>query len=270
MYQYYEHDRQFLKIDKYGVSDDDDNLDEIIESDVKFSQPLRLITGSKQRLFNLQMKITLQPELFGILGNLSNLVEGTLNLINLIITRSQEEPIDTLVFLDRSARPAQYLFRVLWDELKKTNKIPANQKRPAIRFINIGSVTRHSLTKPSEVEQFMQNTYRASDLHNRRVLVVDERTHSGGSVRRTMRLLNSVFEAQADGVSMFQTYPSWYLYHSHKGVVDSSDSPDSATQLIAVRPEDKTMREKSKTLRVGLKIVAKKAAELVYVDQSDS
>lgn len=236
---------------------------------MNYPQPLRLITGAKYRLFQLQMKIAQQPELFGVLGNLDNLVEGTLNLINLIITRFQEDPIDTLVFLDKSARPAQYLFRMLWSELKRTNKIPSNQKMPAIRFINIGPLTHRFLTKTDEIEKFLKTKYRSTDFEQRRVLVVDEKTHSGGSVRRTMRLLNSVFEAEAGGISMLRTYPSWYLYHSHKGVVDGSDSPHSVSQLIAVPPQDKKTITNSKMLRAGLKIVAKKAAELVFVDESD-
>jgi len=49
-----------------------------------------------------------------------------------LIQRVQNEHIDTLVFLDKSARPISWLFRELW------GRECADQPMPNVRFINIG------------------------------------------------------------------------------------------------------------------------------------
>jgi hypothetical protein len=52
----------------------------------------------------------------------SLLVRGTLNLINTVIEANNNgQPIEVLVFLDKSARLAQYLFQILWEKLVTRN-----------------------------------------------------------------------------------------------------------------------------------------------------
>ena len=57
-----------------------------------------------------------------------DLAEGTINLINLSI----QQKADTVMFMDKSARPAAYLFRKTWQLCFPQSDMPE------IRFVNIG------------------------------------------------------------------------------------------------------------------------------------
>src|SRR5260370_39121885 len=70
-----------------------------------------------QELFSLASPLALDNQQFPLLKkegeDATNLAEGTLNLIKLCTERN----IDTLFFLDKSARPAAFLFRHTWENL---------------------------------------------------------------------------------------------------------------------------------------------------------
>src|SRR5258708_1411258 len=98
-----------------------------------------------------------KPENFSLLvgkiyaeRDIEDLAQGTINLIN----KCPHDHVDTIFFLEKSARPAAHLFRKTWEEL-----LPETQ-RPKIRFINIGR------------ERSIDNEYKfnqeiAKDLHER-------------------------------------------------------------------------------------------------------
>jgi hypothetical protein len=86
------------------------------------------------------------------------LVEGSINLINALVTKAQEgKPVSTLLFLDKSARLAAYLFRKIWQELELNGKLPKGVLIPKIRFINVGKDQNVKLNLKKPKELFVQN-----------------------------------------------------------------------------------------------------------------
>jgi hypothetical protein len=161
-----------------------------------------------------------------------NLMSGTCNLINTIIQRHEKgETIETLLFLDRSARLGAYLFGVCWDIVEKRagargSSLPLG--KPKIRFVNSGTEDRekhqHKGTITSLGELFQKEDFKGS------VMIVDEYVSSGGSVRRTGEgLINGGYRPQhLYGIAQFMELPYWYNIPDAKGVreVDNTSEDD--------------------------------------------
>lgn len=78
-----------------------------------------------------------------------------------------------VVFLDKTARNAAYIFRLVWAKLEQQGEIPEGVKMPKIRFINVG--TEESLEhKENLVRERLKETYREEDFVEGRVVIVDE------------------------------------------------------------------------------------------------
>jgi len=151
--------------------------------------------------------------------NSNNLIFGAVNLINTIIDRHQSEPIKTLVFLDKSARLAAHVFRKLWVNLEKQDKLPNGLDMPKIKFINVGLFENHK-HESTRSSQLPKGVFPKDDLEGAGVLVVDEIISSGGSARRAMDLLADTYQSNPQGIANFNNLPTWYYHDSKKGIED--------------------------------------------------
>ncbi len=148
-----------------------------------------------------------------------NLVSGTINLINRIISDSEKgKPINTLVFLDKSARLAGHIFRIMWGALDDENKIPNEVKKPKIKFINVGRSENHK-HEADRALQLASEVFPQSDMDGG-VLVVDEIISSGGSVRRAAKSLDDIYDITAESIANYHRLPKWYFDDEFKGIKD--------------------------------------------------
>lgn len=154
--------------------------------------------------------------------SVERLNNGTLSLINAILEEhTLGRPIDTLLFLDKSARNGAYLLKRMWHVLKREGQIPSEVLFPSVRFINIG---RYSEMKHGSViaEKLLKSRLNPNDYVGKNVWVVDEYVGSGGSLRRALKLLFDLYGIKASGISQFSDLPAWFDTSSSgiKGVKD--------------------------------------------------
>lgn len=150
--------------------------------------------------------------------NPANIISGSINLINLIIEKSASEPIDFIFFLDKSARLAAHVFRVMWATLEKQKKVPSGVIRPKIKFINIGleENTKHDSPRATQIAS---DSF--SDIpENSNILMVDEVISSGNSLKKSIQFAQQHLKSKAFGISNFLHIPVWYLQDEVKGVQD--------------------------------------------------
>lgn len=153
-------------------------------------------------------RFTLIPE-----KDLLHLIEGTIQLINLVI----ESDVDTIFFLDKSARPAAHLFRKTWK-----NFFP-NNKPPSIRFVNIGR--KESLEKHNDPETLnkLRNTF-VDSVSDKNVLIADEYSITGNVLLQAFDTFTKTFpEAKRiSRTAIYRSLPSWYRKDYLIGVSDPS------------------------------------------------
>lgn len=149
--------------------------------------------------------------------NVQDLAEGTIRLINLCV----QNGYDTVFFLDKSARPAVWLFKDVWERLCPDTPLPH------IRYINTGKDQEdmeNAYRDPvaaAELLHGLQTRYHADTFRPKHILVADEFSNSGESVFRAATILSGVFEeAQIDETGIFTSPPQWkysrflpYLVH---------------------------------------------------------
>lgn len=139
----------------------------------------------------------------------TNLAEGTLNLINLCIDRA----IDTIYFLDKSARPPAFLFRHTWQHLMPDVPLPH------IRYINIGlSQDEMIAAYNATVAQALQARFALTKPNH--LLIADEYTDTGSSLQRAETVLRTVFP-QAESITTTGIFKrkivTWYAGVSTSG-----------------------------------------------------
>lgn len=171
--------------------------------------------------------------------NIKSLVCGSFNLINNLINRAPDEQIDTLIFLDKSARNAAYLFQHGWDVaasiLEKKGKEHLLPQKPNIRFINVG-LFEDEKHCDSFCEKMLASIYREEDFYGR-VMIVDEIVASGGSIRRAAQSLSRAgyLPSHIEGIANYDSLPSWYSRGNIKGIHDVGDiSSDSRMTAAAM------------------------------------
>ena len=170
------------------------------------------IEGDDSR-FPLLLSVSFPPDLDGDAMKRTfmntNLAEGTLHLINLCIDRD----IDTIYFLDKSARPPAFLFRHTWQRLMPDVPLPH------IRYMNIGLSQDEMIDAYNEtVEQALQARFAFTK--PKHLLIADEYTDTGSSLRRAETVLRTVFP-QAESITTTGIFErkivSWYSGASTSG-----------------------------------------------------
>lgn len=143
-------------------------------------------------------------------GSLPYLSRGGVNLIN-IVTAKQA---DTLLFLDKSGRPAAYFFLKLWHDLHPLRQLPR------IRFLNVGRELYPQDVDSEEVIQEIAARYR--ELSETRLIIVDEYVDRGNSLRLAKQLIQNACP-QTNIVlclGMFEHWVPWYGRIYQIGVKD--------------------------------------------------
>ena len=144
--------------------------------------------------------------------NYKNLVQGSLRLINYVLTEKQRtsNDVNTLVFLDQSARPGAFLFYKLWSELRKMGKIPREFSKPNIIFINYSSSEKQYLSDSELIYKLLENAIQ--NYIGTNVLVIDESWSSGLSTKGGMRIARQVQKQKGRviGTLNYENFPTWY------------------------------------------------------------
>jgi len=141
---------------------------------------------------------------------------GMIDIVNLLIESiNVQEPINTIVFLDKSARPVAFLLQQIYKELKKSSKVPEEFKLPQIVFFNPSGFydTTSSIQKKIIKEFFSQ-----ADISGN-VLIVDEVILTGSSSQFVKDALEDYKDDK--GLSSmnikvkaaFDSIPDWYSFN---------------------------------------------------------
>jgi len=126
-----------------------------------------------------------------------DLFEGVQKLIEIVA----REQVDTLVFLDKGARPIFWLFKEVW---KETDLGPL----PEIHFVNIGlarelhlgALNDEELAKKKQGDPSSDLSSLPFDFEGRRVLIVDDICSTGRTLDKAKKLFRNAFpRAQAIG-----------------------------------------------------------------------
>lgn len=123
-----------------------------------------------------------------------------------LVDRVDEEGVDVVFFLDKSARPISWLFQDLWKQ-----KFP-EKRLPAIRYINVGSghaVREKELSGTSKID-LKDLVHEAKKIfgkqfHNKSMLVVDEIAVSGITELTARQFLQNTFPeaTKVDSMHLF-------------------------------------------------------------------
>jgi hypoxanthine phosphoribosyltransferase len=147
--------------------------------------------------------------------DMENLANGIVGLSNLIVT---ERP-DTLVLLDKSARPVAHFLKNLWREAY------TDFEGIDIRFINVG---RESEEKDSN-KKYLKQLFSAhtESMIGKKVIVADEIIVTGDSINRAKDLLEKVFPDTRKVIytAIFHSIPEWYNKNQYLGVYDLNHLP---------------------------------------------
>lgn len=181
----------------------------------------------------------------------------------LFVNQVRKKSPDSLVFMDRSARPAAWMFRDIW------RSINPNEEMPEIKFVNIGRekvgdanfIGRYA--DPSEQARYKENVKRdinkvqalkeAFTVHakdpqgnkletdqtyfdNKKIWIVDEYSPEGVSLMTAGALFEAAFADRSAIISekvLFQDEPPW--------IMDNPHHPIQKAELIGVQkkhPQD--------------------------------
>jgi hypoxanthine phosphoribosyltransferase len=147
---------------------------------------------------------------------LNALAEGVVGLANLIIF----EKADTLVLLDKSARPVAQLFKAYWRHTYPKHKIPE------IRFIDIGLGDRWGKDDNPKYLKQLYDAHHAA-INGKRVIIADEAVCSGGTIRKAKKIFETNFPKASKFVytAVFEFFPTWYGKAHYLGVYDMEKMP---------------------------------------------
>ena len=138
---------------------------------------------------------------------------GVVKLTNELI----QSKADTLVLLDRSARPIAQLFKSYWREVYQESEMPS------IRFINIGQESK----KYNNSDKSLKELYNAhsNSFNGKTVLVADECVVTGSTLLKAKYILESTFPSTNKFIytAVLDVCPKWYNLPSVLGVYDLSD-----------------------------------------------
>ena len=135
--------------------------------------------------------------------------------------------VDSIFFLDKSARPLAYMFRHLFREYVRDETI----KQPQILFLNVGQ----EITLPDPSQDITKEVGFSGDAEsvrkvfgkwikpNSNVLVVDEYSSTGRSLNRATDIVKDAFSSENVSIQSLAAYtkvPKWYNRPDYLGVSD--------------------------------------------------
>lgn len=160
------------------------------------------------------------------LMQLRNVMNGTLRIIN----HCKQNDVDTLFFLDKSARPLATITKRTWERL-----LPEKEK-PQIRFIDVGRDPKQVMEGLYRPEPFTINPHVARQLADRyqgikndgKILVVDEFSNTKKSVKQAEVVLAQMFpDADVHHMVAFEKLQPWFESPNVLPVID----PPNATEI---------------------------------------
>lgn len=143
------------------------------------------------------------------------LLEGTLELIQDIVEKASiGESFDTVIFLDKSARPSSYLYYKMVKVLKEKGHIPDDFKMPQIKYLDIGKSTEGNKISTANTESLLREKLKKEQL-GKRVLIVDEFKLSGSTLTKALGDFRRIYgeDIKVTGLYQFRTpelAPFWY------------------------------------------------------------
>lgn len=177
-----------------------------------------------------------------------------------------ENNIDTIFFLDKSARPAGFLFLETW------NNIYPGIKPPDIRFLDVGRDETDIKKRKYEgtfAKEGLKKMFSTST-RDKRVCIADELIQSGDTIAKAKKLFEEVFPdtKQVICTGIFNDMPSWYGNRLKIGVTEPNlaSAIDRFTYLGGflnkpVAAADRETPEETILLRKDLNILAKAIAQ---------
>jgi hypoxanthine phosphoribosyltransferase len=133
-------------------------------------------------------------------------LEGTLNLIEKVVDATKSgEGYDTLIFLDKSARPGAYLYREMISMLKEKGIIEGELALPEVKFMDIGKREEGSKVKSDFTASVLREKIKPENL-GKRVLVVDEFEDTGATLRNALTEITDVYSSETQDFEVEGTY----------------------------------------------------------------
>lgn len=164
-----------------------------------------------------------------------------------LIQKAKDEQFDTLVFLDKSARPLSWIFRKSWE------LIYPDQKSPEIKFINPPKEMMESPQTTTEQEQQLKTKEEFEDvfgehLHGK-ILLVDEKSSSGGSYHAVRELIQQISQYRDVELEQFDIMQIWPIWKSKSDKLTGvQDVKESFLSAPAPTQESRDLREELKKL----------------------
>ncbi len=164
-----------------------------------------------------------------IVGEMQDyLVRRAGELIDLVV----QQKIDTLVFLDRSARPASWIFEAFWN-----SKFP-DTLVPSMIFICTGKKDLKNIPFDQAKDQLKYDLgSTAENLRGTRVLIVDDIEKSGEQKEFVTDLLNTLYEPEIIEYFEWNKLGGMRLPHglSYEDDGSFSSKPDESKKEVIVQ-----------------------------------
>jgi len=157
------------------------------------------------------------------------MLPGTLRLISQIVNVADtKNPYDSIVFLDKSARPSAYLFLLLVKKMKESHLIEQGIQFPKIKFMDIGKTDDPWKFDSPEAASLMREKLPPKEIapkgETSRVLIVDEFMDTGKTLKNAVRVFKDTYGVDAEGTYQFDAKkgPFWYRNNNKKLVEDAN------------------------------------------------
>lgn len=169
-----------------------------------------------------------------------------------------ERGYDSLVFLDKSARPYAALFRARWKTLY------AKEKMPDIRFANIGREKVFEIVEQDVREELSKQVRERYDLEGKKVLIFDEYYSTGNTIKNAYSTFRGAFPSShfdtgvlgcSDRNEMRNYHPSLgpYVTFEPPGISQIGNFGDECVNrditVRKIRTDKKSLKERRKYLQ---------------------
>ncbi len=146
------------------------------------------------------------------------------------------KPVESLLFLDKSARLGAFILRQVWREvLSRSSKLDGISE-PRHYFLNAGgSECKLSSERyqSGRAHDLLRQIY-DQDTFTRSTLIIDEYSISGSAARSALQTLSDVYNIDTISISHFRKTPMWWFYDRVKGVREYFFSEETSQLLREV------------------------------------
>lgn len=155
-----------------------------------------------------------EHDLYGHVAYILKIVDKVLESVG------ADDQIDTIFFIDKSGRIVAYLFKAMWNDLRKMGLIDNSIQCPRIRFVNDGCDSGGQKNKTARAEAA---DYIKQAANKGGILVVDEIISSGTTIKSVLRVFEHANVKTFGGLSAYPFTPLWYFANKgQKGVREVS------------------------------------------------